>query len=137
MAVALRSMPVVESAVAAGDLSYGKVRLLALAPDDRTAESFERDETLLVDAARRFGTDDLARVVSHWKACADPDGVSADRAAQWTRRRAAIVQGLDDSWVLSGTIDAESGALVAGVWRQLVNEMRRADSCASSSTPTR
>lgn len=64
----LRSMPATTVALEAAEVGYGKVRLLAGARTERTAEAFDRDEGVLVDAARRLGCDDLAVVVAHWKA---------------------------------------------------------------------
>lgn len=132
----LRSMPATATAFAAGELSYAKVRSLAGARTERTAEAFDRDEGLLVDLARRFGCDDLQRIVAHWKASADPDGVSADRAAQWSRRNASLIQGFDGTWSLHGTLDAGSGAVIDAVWQSIVDEQRRSDA-ADPAAPAR
>lgn len=127
VSVRLRAMPGTAEAFADGSVCYPKVRLLAAARTNRTEAAFARDEAMLVEAAKRFGVEDLAKVLAYWKAAADPDGVSAGTAAQWTRRSASLVKGIDGTWNLAGILDPESGTVLKGVWDAIADELWESD----------
>lgn len=78
LATKLRSMPLTDEAVAAGEITQCHAHVLARALSPRTAEAFARDEHILVRAAKKLTADQLAKLVANWLAMADPDGAEPD-----------------------------------------------------------
>lgn len=119
----LTGMPYTSAAVVA--LGWPKVRLLARANDDRTADAFVAAEARLVAKALELTVDQLAVLLLHWRRIVDADGVLRDADSmhddQYVR--------LDVSWAgegfLTGRLDAESTAIVQGAIAEIVEEMHR------------
>ena len=103
-------MPLTKAAFGAGEISYSKVRALAAVVTDATAERFRSDEEMLVDYARTFGADDLARLLEHWRSVVDPDGATEEAAKRWDRRGAAHADSNGTGHV-HATLDPESNAV--------------------------
>jgi len=128
----LRSMPLAAEALRGGEVSYGKVRALAEAFSEQTAEAFVRDEIQLVAWARQFSTDQFKRLVSRWRTCADPDGFAAEAAKQWERRSLRLSQSLDSGWMVDGFLDVESGAIIKTVLDAIEDELFRSENTEQS-----
>lgn len=122
----LGEMPVTEAAFAAGEISYGKVRVLAKAINDRTRARFLADEEMLVGYARQFGTDELERLIAHWLSCVDADGASDDAMERWEQRGAAMAE-VNGTGHLHATFDPESSSVFSTELEALMREAYEAD----------
>ncbi|OFW53927.1 MAG: hypothetical protein A2V75_06150 [Actinobacteria bacterium RBG_16_70_17] len=111
VARALRHMPLTQKAFADGELSEPRVRLLTAAWEF-SPDTFTRDESLLVDQARRLSARVFPLALTHWRRLADTDGALADAEQTFAQRRLH----LSSTWAgmvrLDGDLDPESGALV-------------------------
>src|SRR5258706_10529021 len=67
-------MPSFAGALGAGVITYGHVRVMASALNERTLEAFVRDEAMLVEQAAKLEADDFGVVVTRWKFLNDPNG---------------------------------------------------------------
>lgn len=99
---ALRTMPVVEAAFAAGRLSGRHVERLVRAAA-QAPEHFAGDEAWLVARAAELSFDAFAQVVAHWIHCAAPDDAEDDAADRYRTRRLHLSPGLDGT----GLMDVE------------------------------
>ncbi|HUS61890.1 MAG TPA: DUF222 domain-containing protein [Acidimicrobiales bacterium] len=122
----LRHMAATEQAWLEGEITSEAARLIAGARNPRTAELFERDEKVLVDAAREVTHQKLGNVVAYWLAHADPDGAEDDAATKHNKRElsAGELNGM-----LHGrfTLDALGGATVMNELRRIEEELFLAD----------
>jgi Domain of unknown function (DUF222) len=124
---AVRSMPLVEAAWLAGDVSGAHVGVLAGAHTPATAELFTRDEGLLVEHASRLRFPHFQRAVAYWQQLADPEGVERTAEAQRDARRLHVSRSFDGMWFLDGRLDPISGAIVAEALRKVEKEFFDAD----------
>jgi hypothetical protein len=123
----LRLMPLTAAAFEAGALAYEKVRLLANARTDATAEVFDRDEHVLVDSGITLDTDQFSHVMRYWRAMADAAGFSDDANSQHRRRRAWFSETLDGMIKIDALLDPETGRIVKQVLEEILDELSRAD----------
>jgi hypothetical protein len=91
---ALEQMPVMAQALAAGDVSWSAVTLLAHARD-AAPEPFARAEQTLVDAARTLPVDRLQATVMRWREHADAERAAEDDEARHERRAVSTVVTLE------------------------------------------
>lgn len=122
----LRSMPVTEAALLAGQITIDHVRLLAAAqkanPDD-----FADDETRLVGLAgellfRRFEVG-----IRYWIHAHDPDGAEADATSRYESRRVDCSTTFENMVVIDALLDPVTGAIVARELARLEQELFDAD----------
>jgi hypothetical protein len=106
----LERLPVTRTAFAAGEVSYGHVRLLAAAATDERRDAFARSEQVLVDAARQLDPGRLRVVLAHWRHAVDPDGALEDANACHERRRLYASVTYEGTVALDGELDPEGGA---------------------------
>jgi len=129
MARAVRCMPTVEKAWAAGEISSDHVHTLVRARRPETEQCFARDEKVLVDLARdptlRFA--DFETAVQYWLQGADPDGTERCAAEQHGRRRMHLSQSLGGWWYGEFGLDPVSGAIVNETLEQIYEELFRED----------
>src|SRR5258705_3013938 len=96
---ALREMPHVAAAFAAGAISEAHVSLLGKAQRFHREAFAKFEEELLGDALwLRF--DQLRRRVRYWEQIADPDQAEKDAHDVEERRRAHLSQTFEDTWQL-------------------------------------
>jgi hypothetical protein len=124
---ALRHMPAVEAAWLDGDIGEAHVGLLAAARRPATAESFERDEAMLVDQACELRYGQFARALAYWGQLADPDGAEKAAEARHGARRLHLSRSLGGGWVLDGLFDPVNGAIVSTALRRIEDELFAAD----------
>jgi hypothetical protein len=123
----VREMPVVEAAWLAGAITGAHVEGLAGVRTPVTAETFARDEGVLVEQATTLRFRQFQRVVAYWHQLADPNGVERDAAAQHEARRLHLSQSFNGMWFLDGKLDPLSGAAVANALRRVEEELFEVD----------
>jgi hypothetical protein len=107
---ALRHMPAVAAAFAAGELTAAHVRLLAAAQRSNP-EAFAKAEEELVDDASTLRFDVFARRVAYFRQLADPDGVEDAVQDAFARRAVHASRTFEDTIALDGTLDAIGGSI--------------------------
>ncbi|MEA2900539.1 MAG: hypothetical protein QOH36_426 [Actinomycetota bacterium] len=123
----LRHMAKVEAAWLTGAIGEAQVAQLAEARTEVTAESFARDEEMLVDHAKQLPYRQFTRALAYWSQHADPDGVEDAAAAQHRARRLHLSCGFDGAWFLDGVLDPISGEIVSRALRAIEEELFAAD----------
>jgi hypothetical protein len=120
-------MSVTARAFATGDISERHASVLASLTGGRTAELFARDESELVDDARRLSWADFCRAVEYWRQCADPDGAEKDAAHDEALRRVHLSPGLRGTGHLDGLLTPLGRATVASALSRIEQELFDAD----------
>jgi hypothetical protein len=92
-----------------------------------TAESFARDEALLVGQAERLPFRHFQRTISYWQQLAGPDGVEHDADADHGARRLHVSQTVGGRWFLDGLFDPINGTIVADGLKPIEDELFEAD----------
>jgi Domain of unknown function (DUF222) len=113
VAARMAELPATWAAWRAGVLSTGQVEAIAANVSNDTAEQYAGQEAELVPHLARMRVADVARVMRHWKACADSDLPQADEEPQ----RLHLSPGLDGRWELAGELGNETGQVLATALR--------------------
>jgi Domain of unknown function (DUF222)/HNH endonuclease len=108
---ALRSMPVVRAAFAAGEIGRSAVSALVHAATAHH-EAFTEAETLLVDAARSLPVADLRRALDHWRSAVDHHDAERAEEERFERRNLHVSPTLDGMVRIDGDLDPETGGHV-------------------------
>jgi hypothetical protein len=95
-----------------GLLSEQAVGLLADAWAEPIKDTFARDESMLVDWAKRLPYPEAKLVIETWVAHADPNRVERSGADSFESRRLHLSKILDGVGVLDGQLDAEGTEIV-------------------------
>jgi hypothetical protein len=120
---ACRVLPVAEEAWLAGDITGRHVALIDSKRNERTADAMERDESMLVDHARRLMFSSFQRSMAYWEQRADPDGVEVDAQRLYDERHLHLSQTWKSSWRTDGVLDPIGGSIVEGVLRKIEQEL--------------
>ena len=123
----LRHMPAVEGAWLAGEIGEAHVALLARARTSATAESFARDEELLVGHARHLRFGQFARLLAYWRYEADPEGAEDEAQGHLEDRHLHLSRSFEGCGFLDGMFDPISLAIFEGELRRLEKELFEAD----------
>lgn len=118
---ALRSLPTVEAAFAAGEAPVASVRAIGRVAANPRVQGFLDPvvDEIFADQARTSRHDDLVAFVREWERVADSDGPGADPARTFERRTASHVQNeADGSWTLTSHHASLEGAIVDSVLRR-------------------
>jgi hypothetical protein len=140
----LAELPSVAEALAAGELSETKAKVIArevhaaadhLPPgDERTpGELFEPCAETIVDYAKAAGVRELGQVMEAFRDALDPDGGLADWNAKQARRRLHGSRTLDGMVRIDGLLDPEAGERFLSVLGQLENLLWQQDKAAEES----
>jgi hypothetical protein len=124
---ALRSMPLSERAWLDGEVGAAHVAQLAKVNHDAAAETFERDEKVLVDDAKTLSYSGFYRALRYWASLADPDGVEDDAEHQRAKRKVHLSQSFEDMWFGEMLLDPIAGAVVATELHRIEAELFEAD----------
>lgn len=108
----------VAEAYAAAAIDRPRVAML-LAAARVSAETFRRDESLLVDAVARLSMGDAFRAIEYWKQAADREAAERDADHLHRRRHLHISPTLGGMVRIDGELDREDGELVATALRSL------------------
>jgi Domain of unknown function (DUF222) len=116
VAVAARvaELPATWSVWRAGVLSAGQVDAIAANVSNDTVEQYAAQEVELVPRLARLRVADVARVMRHWKACAETD---LPEAGEEEPQRLHLSPGLDGRWELTGELGNETGQALATALR--------------------
>jgi hypothetical protein len=109
----VRRHPQTAKALDAGDVRVPHVELLA-AVAHRRDDLYERDETVLLDAAATVEVQDFPQATRSWAAFADDELARRDAAFGFDRRGFTLSETTGGS-ALSGFLDPEASALVGSV----------------------
>ena len=107
---ALRTLPAIEAAWAAGDIDRAHVTTLLGARTARTAEVFDADgHERLLDLAREHGFVEFKRACDRWALVVDPDGAEQGADADRAAREVHLSQSFGGMWFGQITFDPISG----------------------------
>jgi hypothetical protein len=126
----LRLMPLVDAALATGEITVEHARILGkLAASDRrkVAESFVECEAGLVGFAKDLEFGDFARAVRYWEQRVDADGAEETAGEQHARRHLHVSQTFDGVFALDGILDPVGGTVFTTALRRIENELFEAD----------
>jgi hypothetical protein len=127
---ALFSMPLVAQAFSEGRIGPAHVDVLvkaAKAVAHADPGAFSRCEAALVEAATELRFVPFANAVTYFTQMADPDGAEECDLARRARRDAYVVQSMNGMYILGGTLDPVSGAIVAGELTRIENQLFEAE----------
>ena len=127
---ALPSMPLVAQAFSNGQIGAAHVDVLvkaAKAVGHADPEAFSRCEAALLEAATELRFVPFANAVTYFTQMADPDGAEECDLARRARRDAYVVQSMNGMYLLGGTLDPVSGAIVSGEFTRIENQLFEAE----------
>ena len=124
---ALRTLPAVEEAWAAGDIDRAHVTTLLGIRTARTAEAFDADHERLLHLARHHGFVDFKRACDRWELVVDPDGAEQGADDDRAARELHLSQSFGGMWFGQLTLDPVSGAIVDTTLRLIERELFDAD----------
>lgn len=111
VAEALGHMPVTRELFERGEISAGKVRVLAPAAS-AYPELFAEHEPTLVEAARALGVGRLRRVVAYWRGAVDWDAATRDVEGLYARRYLSVSRTFEGMVKLDGLFDPVDGETI-------------------------
>jgi hypothetical protein len=109
---AVRSLPAIADAWAAGEIDRTHVALMLSVRNPRTEGAFERDHEKLLEVGRSSRFTDFQTVCRRWEQIVDPDGAEQDADAERSGRSVHLSQGFLGSWLGHMSFDAVSGMIV-------------------------
>ena len=104
----LHRMPESVDAMAAGEIGYAHLTVMA-----RTAEDLgdRFDETALINKAKENSPGKFHYICTHYRHAADPKRYADEQEEQVQQRRLKVSKWMDGSVLLSGQLDPEGGAV--------------------------
>ncbi len=136
LAERIQHMPIARDRFARGVLAESALRLLADAWHTDIADTFARDEQMLVGWALNLPHRDFKLVLNTWRMHADPDGAERTDQERFDSRKLHLSELLDGMGRLDGLLDPEGMKIVREAIRHLSQkcdgdertaEQRRAD----------
>ena len=129
---ALRTLPDVETAWAAGEIDRAHVTTLLGARTERTAEVFDGEgHRTLLEMATTSGFGSFKKARDHWAMAVDPDGAEQGADADRRAREVHLSQSFGGMWFGRITLDPVSGEIVDGTLRTIERELFDADWAAA------
>jgi hypothetical protein len=120
---AVRDLPAVEAAWAAGEIDRSHVTTLLNVRTPRTEERFERDHKELLDTARTTWFSVFKRHCDYWALAVDPDGAEQGAADDLAARELHLSQSFRGLWFGRLTLDPISGEIVHGALAAIEREL--------------
>jgi hypothetical protein len=124
---ALRALPEVEHAWAAGEIDRAHVTTLLTAKTPRTATAFETDHKALLDVARTAWFSHFKRACDLWQMTVDPDGAEQGADDDRDAREVHLSESFGGMWFGRMTLDPVSGTIVDTSLRIIERELFDAD----------
>lgn len=124
---ALRALPEVAAAWAAGEVERSHITTMLAVRTPRTREAFERDYPQLLEWARQDSFVEFKRRCDRWELMVDPDGAEQGADAKREAREVHLSQTFDSMWFGKMTFDPVSGAIVDTTLKMIEKELFKAD----------
>lgn len=124
---ALRTLPAIEEAWAAGHIDRSHVTTLLGARTPRTAEAFDTDHERLLHLARNHRFADFKGACDRWSLIVDPDGAEQGAESDRAAREMHLSQSFGGMWFGRLTLDPVSGTIVDTTLRLIERELFDAD----------
>jgi hypothetical protein len=124
---AVRDLPAVAAAWAAGEIDRAHVTTLLNARTPRTEPVFERDHKALLDTARTGWFSEFRRHCEYWALAADPDGAEQKAADDLAARELHLSLSFQGMWFGRLTLDPISGEIVQRALRDIDRELFEQD----------
>lgn len=125
---AVRDLPAIEEAWAAGDVDRSHVTTLIGVRNARTAEAFDQDgHKLLLDWARTVGFASFKSACDRYGIIVDPDGAEQRAEDDRNAREVHLSQSFCGMWFGKITLDPISGEIVDTTLREIERELFEAD----------
>ena len=130
---ALRRLPLVEAAYAAGCIPTAHVRAIArTVANPRVAEWVPGADPIFAHHASVLGYDDFCAALRQWEALADADGADQASERDHERRRASLsTSEIDGTWRLEADLGALQGAAMAEIFERFETAELHADWAAA------
>jgi hypothetical protein len=128
---ALRDLPAVADAWAAGELDRTHVVTLLGTRNHRTAAAFDDQHKVLVDVARTESFRTFKAACDRFGLFADPDGVEQAAEEDRAARALHLAQSFDGMWFGKLTLDPVAGQIVADTLQAIEHELFEADWAAA------
>jgi hypothetical protein len=106
------AMAIVTAALAAGRLTWSKVRLFSQIIPDAAASAFAEHEQMLVDKATTLSVEHTRAMLHYWAARADPDGHDNTEKGRYETRKLHLSATLDGTHAINGGLTAETSLVV-------------------------
>jgi hypothetical protein len=123
----LRHLPVTEQAFLRGDIHAEHVSCLADARTETAADTFDRDEALLVDDAMTMRYANFEKAVAYWRLLNDADDAETRAVRQVADRRFDFSKTFQGGWVGDIVADPISGEIIDITVRSIEHELWRHD----------
>ncbi|HUS61887.1 MAG TPA: DUF222 domain-containing protein, partial [Acidimicrobiales bacterium] len=124
---ALRTLPEVEAAWAAGEIDRAHLITLLGVRTPRTKHQFDTDHTELLHSARTKGFVDFKRHCDLWEMLVDPDGAEQGADDDRAAREVHLAQSFGGMWFDRMTLDPVSGDIVHGTLAMIERELFESD----------
>jgi hypothetical protein len=125
---AVRNLPAVADAWAAGEIDRAHVTTLLGARNPRTATDFDQHgHLLLLEWARTVGFVNFKTACDRWSLVVDPDGAEQDAEEGRKAREVQLAQTFGGMWFGKLTLDPISGEIVDTTLRAIERELFEAD----------
>jgi hypothetical protein len=124
---AIRDLPDIEQAWAAGEIDRSHVTTMLSKRTPRTMRAFERDHHVLLKGARTVGFIDFKAHCDRWEMLVDPDGAEQDAVDEKAGREAHLSQSFRGMWFGKMTLDPISGEIVGTTLRLIEQDLFEAD----------
>jgi Domain of unknown function (DUF222) len=124
---AMRELPLIEEAWAAGDIDRAHVATMLGVRTARTSKAFERDHEILLEGARSVGFIDFKAHCDRWEMLVDPDGPEPSADEDRASREVHLSESFGGMWFGKMTLDPVSGEIVNGTLRLIEKELFEAD----------
>jgi hypothetical protein len=125
---ALRDLPAIEQAWAAGEIDRTHLATMFSKRTPRTREAFAREHEVLLDAARSQRFTEFKRRCDRWELTVDPDGAEQGADADRRAREVHLSQSFQGMWFGRMTFDPVSGTILDTTLKMIERELFDADS---------
>ena len=116
----LVDMPMAADSLRSGRISLEHAATIAHCVEDVGAERFSDADRILTEVARSFNPKMLGSASRYLLSVVRPDQAEKNFERDFERRQVRLTLASDGMWLLSGQLDAESGALLDTALRQLM-----------------
>src|SRR3546814_11127 len=121
------ALPILQEGWAGGEIDRSHITTLLGARNGRTAEAFDRDHKVLLDAAKGLGFRDFKSFRDRWMGTVDPDGAERNADNQEAAREAYLAQSIDGMWFGRITLDPVRGTIVDEILAMIERELFEID----------